>query len=780
MVVCYMQVVGSCTGGGTCGVMVFFDQRRYLFGIGEGMQRTFAEWRLHLSRVAAVFLPQLAWSAVGGLPGASLTVAESGVTNLSVVGPAHTSNFIAALRSFVLRPAFTVYECTGDSVQCGDDPIYEDELIRVFAVSVSLPHQCAPAQQQPAEAFATTPPPSPGADSCPVGNPIVQDKNKFFMNLADFLPRKMASKADCEVQQQSAEPCVPEVNYRRVLPPAETSTEVLSYICHLPDTPGKFDPAKAKALGIFGSNCGKLVKGETVANSRGVVVHPHECVSPPVPGPVFIIVNCPDQSYATDLLAHPNFAPYYAEAQHAALLECIVHFTSPDVVNTPQYKQWMNMFKPTVQHIIANANSPSEVVFRSSATLQLKLNLLHPTLFPLPVLPATAADSGVYAPAQGFPPHTRCARNLLKYVLGPPRNVGLDESDLATTKFSVSDTLCEVFEKPDLVECLSEFRASMQLPPLPTSLSLCTDSPQPCPTLPNDSFRVTMVGTGAALPSKYRNVSSTLVNLPCGAPFMCDCGEGTFGQLCRTFGEAGAVKLVSDLIFVFVSHIHADHHLGLHRIFEVRRQCCMSATLPPLVVVGPRQLWFWLQEFGELVDATCRGSPIFTFTDSKCLLKGTAEMPPFKACLANVGVTEMTTARVIHCPNAFGVVVTHKSGWKLVYSGDTRPCDALIEAGQGATLLIHEATLENSMLLEAQAKKHSTTNEAIEAAHKMAVDSVLLTHFSQRYPKVPLLEHCVQDQSEDIAEVLPKCTLVAFDQMVVTRERAAFLAGIQP
>lgn len=55
---------------------------------------------------------------------------------------------------------------------------------------------------------------------------------------------------------------------------------------------------------------------------------------------------------------------------------------------------------------------------------------------------------------------------------------------------------------------------------------------------------------------------------------------------------------------------------------------------------------------------------------------------------------------------------------KKRYSGDTRPCDRLIEAGQNATLLIHEATLEDDMKAEAIAKKHSTTAEAIEVGQK--------------------------------------------------------------
>lgn len=38
-----------------------------------------------------------------------------------------------------------------------------------------------------------------------------------------------------------------------------------------------------------------------------------------------------------------------------------------------------------------------------------------------------------------------------------------------------------------------------------------------------------------------------------------DCGEGTFGQLCRHYGD-DVDRVLSTLTAVFVSHLHADHH----------------------------------------------------------------------------------------------------------------------------------------------------------------------------------------------------------------------------
>jgi len=58
--------------------------------------------------------------------------------------------------------------------------------------------------------------------------------------------------------------------------------------------------------------------------------------------------------------------------------------------------------------------------------------------------------------------------------------------------------------------------------------------------------------------------------------------------------------------------------------------------------------------------------------------------------------------------------------------------------GKGCDLLIHEATLEDGLENEARMKRHSTTSEAIKVGRDMEAKFTLLTHFSQRYAKIPL------------------------------------------
>ena len=104
----------------------------------------------------------------------------------------------------------------------------------------------------------------------------------------------------------------------------------------------------------------------------------------------------------------------------------------------------------------------------------------------------------------------------------------------------------------------------------------------------------------------------------------------------------------------------------------------------------------------------------------------------------DAGLASVRAVPVNHCHDAFGLVLLHTDGWKLVYSGDTRPCRALQEAGKACTLLIHEATFEPELIEHAKAKRHSTTEEALQVALAMGAYRVILTHFSQRYSKTPV------------------------------------------
>ena len=99
-------------------------------------------------------------------------------------------------------------------------------------------------------------------------------------------------------------------------------------------------------------------------------------------------------------------------------------------------------------------------------------------------------------------------------------------------------------------------------------------------------------------------------------------------------------------------------------------------------------------------------------------------------------VHSLKAVRVPHCRDSYAVVLTAAhSGYRVVYSGDCRPSPRLVMEGSGCDLLIHEATFDDSRQQDALTKAHCTTSEAVDAGTKMGAAHLILTHFSQRYPK---------------------------------------------
>jgi ribonuclease Z len=71
-------------------------------------------------------------------------------------------------------------------------------------------------------------------------------------------------------------------------------------------------------------------------------------------------------------------------------------------------------------------------------------------------------------------------------------------------------------------------------------------------------------------------VSATLLETVNNGTFLLDTGEGTYGQMFRQFGgyRRSADQLnsvderIKNLKGIFISHLHADHHLGIVTIID--------------------------------------------------------------------------------------------------------------------------------------------------------------------------------------------------------------------
>lgn len=195
---------------------------------------------------------------------------------------------------------------------------------------------------------------------------------------------------------------------------------------------------------------------------------------------------------------------------------------------------------------------------------------------------------------------------------------------------------------------------------------------------------------------------------------------------------------------IWISHRHEDHHLGLAQILTEHYKA-ISLTLDvkfrqePVLVIGTAlilhkiesQLYLENTHYKFLLTRDTFSMKNWANTNKTLIQQGALGL--YCNVKVQLDLLTLTSFSVYHCAQSFGLVLEGMKGWKVVFSGDTRPCDNLINYGQKATLLIHEATFEDELIDEAKGKKHSTVSEAIEMSKKCDAYRTILTHFSQRY-----------------------------------------------
>ena len=526
---------------------------------------------------------------------------------------------------------------------------------------------------------------------------------------------------------------------------------VNQYLCKFAPRRGKFDSSTAIRLGVKpGPQFRELCEGKEVVTSSGDVVLPSQVMGDQVPGYDVALVSCPTLDHVQLVLdALPSRAYLY-----------IFHLSPSSVCNHASYQSLLASF-PDAKHVMLNEHANAlDPVYSGSVDLQRRLFAFNPTIF--------SPEDFYCAPGEDAAGNCLQARLAMQLDVLPkpfihPR-LGLEGVESA----EVGETLVSGSYEDQRVE--------------------------------NDA-EVAFLGTGSALPSKYRNVSAILVRVPCGddsqegecdrvdtsevdpgivdtsevdpgivktsevnigivdtsevntgivdtsiadtpgnkdhksprtksRSLLLDCGEGTYAQLIRLCkGDvAQALDEVNTLHCVWISHMHADHHLGLMQLLHERVQ---SGNTQPLLVYGPTGMQRFLNAYSKLCPSL-QGS--FSFINNRSTLENKVLQSP-----DNGVFSQFEAVPVIHCYDSYGLVMEHVSGWKIVYSGDTRPCPLLVQRGQKCTLLIHEATLEDGMEEDARKKRHSTVGQAVKVGVDMQAKATLLTHFSQRYSKIPTI-----------------------------------------
>jgi ribonuclease Z len=303
---------------------------------------------------------------------------------------------------------------------------------------------------------------------------------------------------------------------------------------------------------------------------------------------------------------------------------------------------------------------------------------------------------------------------------------------------------------------------------------------------------VTFLGTSAARPTVERNVSALSLQRE-GETLLFECGEGTQRQMMR-YGVSFA------LAEIFFTHFHADHFLG---VIGLVRTLGLQDRTEPLRLYGPRgakkvletsltlgiervpfeveitevKPGMVLRERGAVsgerdgyeirVFGTEHGGSSVGYAVREHERRG--RFDPDKARAA--GIPEgplwgkLTKGEPIDLPDgrrltADGFVGPKRPGRLVVITGDTRPCASVVDAAQGADLLIHEATFGEEEKDRAKETGHSTAKEAAQVALAAKAKKLVLSHVSARYSISA--EELVKEAREVFRE-----TVVARDGMTV-------------
>lgn len=300
-------------------------------------------------------------------------------------------------------------------------------------------------------------------------------------------------------------------------------------------------------------------------------------------------------------------------------------------------------------------------------------------------------------------------------------------------------------------------------------------------------IKVVFLGTSSGIPTRERGLPAVFLMFE-RERMLFDCGEGTQRQL-----MSEKLKFMK-LSRIFISHWHADHFAGLLGLVQTMS---LENRQEPLYVFGPRRTREFVERllgvgyFGRSFDIiskdvdegdeiSCDGCKVIPFRVEhripalgyvlkesdrisadmdKAVKFGLKTGPKIGALKAGRSVT--IDGKTVKPEDILQTI----PGKKIVYTGDTKYNENVVKFAKDADLLIADSTFGEEFVERAGDYKHSTSNDAAEAAKKANVKQLVLTHISRRYQDS---EGNISPKTlEDSARKIFKNTILARDFMEV-------------
>ena len=216
-------------------------------------------------------------------------------------------------------------------------------------------------------------------------------------------------------------------------------------------------------------------------------------------------------------------------------------------------------------------------------------------------------------------------------------------------------------------------------------------------------MKLTVLGCSGSVPGPESPASGYLIQDQ-GYTLLLDLGHGAFGALQRHVAPTAVDAIV-------VSHLHADHFYDISGYYVVRTWH-PEGEMAPLPTWGPAGM--------KRQIAAGYGLEVHPGMDNAFDVRVYDGKP------VTVGPFTVHTAALKHPIQSFGFRL-EAGGACLVYSGDTGPCDELVELSRGADLLLCEAAFRADRP-DNPPDLHMTGREAGDLATRAAARRLVLTH----------------------------------------------------
>ena len=270
------------------------------------------------------------------------------------------------------------------------------------------------------------------------------------------------------------------------------------------------------------------------------------------------------------------------------------------------------------------------------------------------------------------------------------------------------------------------------------------------------SLEIIFLGTGAGM-SITRAHTAIALRCPDGTTLLLD---GSSGNSALRNGQTAGIRAL-DYSHVLLSHDHQDHLSGL--MFIQGRRSHETPEEMPLSIHGSAQALEGLRQaaVASRVPDIREGA---AYNHGGRQVMQWQEVPPGRRLELGPD-TVAWSFEVDHIPGSVGWRI-ESGGVAVVFSGDTTYSRGLVEAAQGADLLIHEALTTDAAHDMAVSRLHSTSGDAARVAAQASVEQLVLTHLDNSFHENqgPLLEDAARHYAGPLS--------AAYDLMRLSVRRA--------